>query len=310
MDYSPFYCKNFYKERRKRAKELRAASPGIRASFTSLQASLCADCPNPGEPAPVTAPVADPTAVPHQVKILPKRRAGAKSKKVKGFFVAVLILLCFGIITVSADLFSGGAVMSKLSETFGSDYAGKHYFIVQGGYPAKTTAEAEALAARKSGAAGYIYNQNGNYYVVLASYADKKDAESVKSKNNGVEILEIVMRMPENNNLSANQKRVCENALNLVLKDIDNLYALIDQVAKGVISPQTAHAELYDMRNELLLAKEDLINAGLDTPTRNAYLNIIDPVFGGLDAIVFKQPDENFLAEMRYVLISAIVAFG
>ena len=285
MDYTPFYCKNFYKERRKKASEVKTALEGKSDCAITLQDS-------------------------EKKLLLSTKKYAVKPKKRKIFFIITLLILCFAITTLSADLFSGGLVLDKLKETFGSDYIGKNYLIVQGNYSIKTKAESEALAVRENGAAGYVYGTKNGYYVVLASYQDKKSAESVMNKNSGVEILEVTMHEPSVKGLTDKQKKLCHRALDMVLTDIDALYGVIDTVSNGTKTTDAAFIELTDMRNALLLMKEEIIASGLPEDSRNAYLNIIDPLFGGLDAIVYKEPDNYFLAAVRYVLIGSIVSFG
>ncbi|MDD3947434.1 MAG: hypothetical protein PHI19_06305 [Clostridia bacterium] len=285
MDYSPFYCKNFYKERRKKASEVTNTSSNDNDTAIPFQNS--------------------------KKRLLPSsKKYTGKRKKRNIFFLALLVLLCFAIVTLSADLFSGGTVFDKLKETFGSNYIGKNYLIVQGNYAVKNKAESEALAVRENGAAGFVYGTKNGYCVVLASYQDKKSAEAVMNKNTGVELLEITMREPSDNGLNDKQKKVCGRSLAMVLSDIDALYGIIDTVSNGTKSIESAFIELTDMRNTLLLMKEEIIENNLPEDARNAYLNIIDPLFGGLDAIVYKEPDSYFLAAIRYVLIGSIVSFG
>jgi len=278
MDYSPYYCKNFYKDRRKKTDDMRT------------------DSTPPQNPAALPPPSRHNEGKPYR---------GRRKKQV--FFSFVLVILCFAIVFASADLFSGGAVMETLKETFGSDHLDTHYFVAKGVYTLKTKAEAEAVAVRENGGAGYLYNTGSGYYVILYSFDNRKTAETAKGTDSSLEIIEINVRKPEEDGLTDAQKTICEDALKLITGDIESLYAIIASLSTGALAKEAALDTLTGMRNDLLNKKEELIISGI--AAGNAYLNILEPLFGGLDAIVYNKPEHYFVEAVRYVQIGAIIAF-
>lgn len=285
MDYSPFYCKNFYKNRRKKDKD------GNHDENVN--------------PKSVSAPPSDASSM-----LPPDKLYAVKSKKRNIFFAAAVILICFALVIVSADLISGGGVLDELKETFGSGYLGKHYLLVGESHTDKNSAEAEAVLVRENGNAGYIYNSGNGYYVVLACFADNKSAQSAKNKSSGCDIIEIVLREPDKDGLDVKGKKICADTVALVMSDIEALYALTARLGSGTETEEAAIVELGEMRDSLLLAKKDILEGGLPETVRYSYLNIVDPLFGGLDAIISTARGEYFLAALKYVLIGGIIALG
>lgn len=289
MDYSPYYCKNFYKDRRKKAEE------------TSGGAQNTPECPVLPPPRPPMGDGAAPAIGGFSAgKVYRGRRRG------KVFFAFLLVVLCFAILFVSADMFSGGAVLDALKETFGPGQE-TYYFVARGVYSQKNRAETEASAVRENGGAGYLYRTANGYYVVLYSHGTKKNAELAKGNDSSLEIIEIRIREPEDDGLSEAQKKLCKEALDLIDDDIKTLDSMIASLSAGAMGREAALDALTGMRNDLLYKKEELLNAGI--PVDNAYMNILEPLFGGLDAIVTAEPKEYFIQALRYVQIGAILAF-
>jgi hypothetical protein len=291
MDYSPYYCRNFYKDRRKKTEENRIQSPAIQncSAFPPTESPETPGC-DPARKAAVCC-----------------GRPFRSRRKGKVFFSFLLIILCFGIVFLSADMFSGGAVMDSLRATFGSGNLETHYFVAQGIYSQKAKAESEAAVVRETGGAGYLYNTGSGYYVILYSFNDRKAAEAAIGTGSKLEIIEINLREPEETGLSDTQKKLCDETLRMVCDDIKSLYGIISSLSTGAISRQTALKSLTEMRNTLLYKKQELLDGGICLD--NAYLALLEPLFGGLDAIVSNEPEKYFLEAVRYVQIGAILAF-
>lgn len=110
-----------------------------------------------------------------------KREKKPKSGKKKVFTVIIAVVLCFAILFLCVDFFAKGslsdAIFSLMKKTSYS------YYAVCRSYPTRETAHAGALLAENGGGAGYLFSENGDYYVIFGVYCDKTDAQSVSSKN-------------------------------------------------------------------------------------------------------------------------------
>lgn len=104
-----------------------------------------------------------------------------KSGKKKVFTVIIVILLCFAILFVCVDFFSKGKIFDSIYSLIAkTQYS---FYCVVRSYPTRDMAHAGALLAENGGGAGYLFSENGDFFVVFNIYSDKSDADSVSAKN-------------------------------------------------------------------------------------------------------------------------------
>lgn len=106
-----------------------------------------------------------------------KRKSGGK----KVFTVIIAVVLCFAILFFCVDFFAKGSLTEGIYSLMRK--TGYSYYAVCRSYPTRETAHAGALLAENGGGAGYLFSENGDYYVIFGIFAEKTDAQSVASKN-------------------------------------------------------------------------------------------------------------------------------
>ena len=93
----------------------------------------------------------------------------------------VCIILCFSIVFLSVDFFSGGKLIRAVYSTMVKTKY--DYYFVAASYPTREKANAGVLLAEKTGGAGYLVSEDGAFTVVLGVYTGEEDAKKVVEKN-------------------------------------------------------------------------------------------------------------------------------
>ena len=114
-----------------------------------------------------------------------KRRFG---KGVTVLLTAAITLLCFSLTLVAADLIGGGSLSAYTTLFQRKSNRIAYYAVYATRSSDMSISYKNATAVREQGAAGYVWKEKEEYYVVLNVYDTKNAAEKVteRSKNYGV----------------------------------------------------------------------------------------------------------------------------
>ena len=95
--------------------------------------------------------------------------------------IVIVVVVCFSILFLWVDFFAKGNVTRSIySLIVKTEYV---YYFVASSYATRDMAHAGALAAENAGGAGYLFAENGNYYVLYGVYHSKTDAQKVIDRN-------------------------------------------------------------------------------------------------------------------------------
>jgi hypothetical protein len=177
--------------------------------------------------------------------------------------------------------------------------------VSRSGVAGEESAKVQSTMVRAGGGSGYIYHQNNQYYVSMATYLDKSSAEAVVAKNKDTVIIEFTLSLNEVYDLS-----IDNDFLKEVIKYMQDALMVLDDAiikyAKSEMQTGEVLSKLEAERNKLFDLKSRLIDAACEG--RDALINTIDPMFGGLEAIVSAGSPNGLLSSMRYVHTAGVVS--
>jgi hypothetical protein len=193
--------------------------------------------------------------------------------------------------------------VGELRAAINPERAATLYFLTVGPYENEYKARSQAAAVAGSGGAGYILmEEKSTYYVVLATYFDKKSAQAVAKKNNGTIIIEKNCDIPDFSRLASAKQKTASDTYKHMVAAIQTLYGYTEELDKGEKQNSEILASISDVRNELLNKKTAITDGNLPVQYKNYLASIIDPVFGGLDAIITMNYGTSLSAAIRYVI--------
>lgn len=125
-----------------------------------------------------------PGEAPKEPKPEKKRRKNDRPDRGKGkraALVVIVVLLCFSLLFMCVDFFAKGKVTKGIYSLISK--AEYEYYLVAASYPTRDMAHAGALLAENAGGAGYLFAENGDYFVVFGVYTSQPDAQKVIDRN-------------------------------------------------------------------------------------------------------------------------------
>lgn len=118
-----------------------------------------------------------------------------------------------------------------------------YYMVAKPSIKDKNNALSEGAKARLKGGAGYLYEKNGGYHVVLSCYGSLEDAESVAKKTSGVDVVKLEIAMSKDDGKNKIQK--------IGLRLSDKIYSLSIAYDKGEIDEKQLKIALEKIIVEL-----------------------------------------------------------
>ena len=244
-----------------------------------------------------------------------------KTQKKQGggrFFFFILIVVCVGLCIVVSQFFSNIISTGSVSfSTFSTASSDKYtlYAVSLGSYPSQTQADDYAVSVRAKNAGGYVYKNNGKFFVIASIYEKKNDAESVaenlSTAGNSAEIVELNVEKVNFNKISTQSlKKEFIEFLSLFKDVYTNMYDISVSLDTSVFSEAKAKIEVDGLKTKLSAAIEKLSNGTSSADgvyyviIKNKAQNIIDE----LDEVVnFNETDTYPLgAKIKNTYISVV----
>lgn len=237
----------------------------------------------------------------------PTPSAPKKHKKISLELVFVAsILIVVIVVIISSEFLTDNGVITTLKENFLGKKPSTYYVVMSTPFNHKSDALAQATMLRAGGCAGYIYHKNSQYFVAYATYFDKKSAQSVSDKNANTCILEF-----SSCNTRTYEGRAFYSILNEVIttleKEICNLNTIIEELATNSLTDSDAINRMSSTRNSLLALKERVYSTKQSDDVENALVSLIEPLFGGVDAVISMNNSRDLLSGTRYVITSEVI---
>ncbi|MCL2631151.1 MAG: hypothetical protein FWD49_06510 [Firmicutes bacterium] len=323
MDYSPYYLRNHYKkgkkgnsergtryefrdERRETRDEIRnnniLTNDDLRLTNDR---GINNDSINQNPPPLVSrlSSLVSNQSTNHQSPITKKRNPE--------LIAVILIIVSFISVIIATEFFTGRAIGAEIGGVFGKGEGGAYYFLVSGEFKNYNQAEREAVLVANRGGAGYVVEHNNAYFVAIATYCDKKTANTVAGKNEGLFV--IVKEIPKNNfkGIAENDKKLIESVQNQLKSAVIALNDLANSLEKDGISVKDALNSLTHLRNDFYELKAQILRESVATATKNKLIYATDAVFTALDSVITASSGKGLLAGIRYATaVSAVEGIG
>ena len=222
--------------------------------------------------------------------------AGRGRKAKKGVRIEVVlvvaIFLCLVTALILANVWSGEKIIAAITSAF-KDKDVYEYYV--------------ATVIRAGGGAGYIFEQGNTYFVALATYLSKDEAEAVCEKNEGAFVYEVKADLNALYDASSDDAAISRTVGDVAaaIKELSERSA--DYAANEASAADTLNA-VTAVRNDLYATKEYLYSVKADAELVDDLLTLVEPVFQGAEAVVMDNHSDELAAAMRYIVTSG--AFG
>lgn len=245
-----------------------------------------------------------------------------KSKtKHKNVFVTFLVcVLSIASVILLSSMLSGVLTVGNFSNLFGGKAnqinAHSYYMVSMGKYGARSEAEAVASGAAVMGASAYVWELDGEFYVVGNIYKSQDEANSVYKNINGTGNYEISIKEIKFKKVSVNVKDYTTEQTKTILDAINNLNTIYEKcydyslkVDKSEVNTSLVSSELNSIKSDakIVSAKLDAINSyavsEVALNTKNAYISVID----ALDNAILKVISGNSVNSDLKCLVAKIV---
>ena len=237
-------------------------------------------------------------------------------RKTKIFFPLMFIVLFAGICAMGSSVFSGIIKVNSQNNDVVKLEHTNYYAVSTGTFSSIELASEIAGKIKDLGGAGYVYNKNGEYNVLMYVYSSREDALSVSQKVNEQGFNTSLFTFDCNAksydlNLSSEDKQTLKNAItsfdDIYLKlytisnNYDNKQSTISASRLEIVSIQKEFERMYskflttftNTNSELitkLIKKLDIVSSELDL--------LVDPL----------SLDSNFQSLIKHSCINIVVA--
>lgn len=230
---------------------------------------------------------------------------GRIRKNIGSIILIVIIISCLIVSLLLAGKFSGEQLFETAIEALIKEVSFNYYVVSRAGVSSEESAKVQSAMVRAGGGAGYIYSQDNQYFVAMATYIDKNSADSVAEKNKDTIVITLTLNLNKDYASSFD-----EEYLNKTLELMQATLAVLDDTilkyAKNEMQVGEVVALIESERNKLLELKALLLDSSCEG--RDALVATIDPLFGGLEAIVSSNTNSGLLASLRYVYTAGAVS--
>lgn len=237
--------------------------------------------------------------------------AGRGRKAKKGVRIEVVlvvaIFLCLVTALVLANVWSGEKIIAAITSAFKDKDVYEYYAVAVGEYADEREAVVQATVIRAGGGAGYIFEQGNTYFVALATYLSKDEAEAVCEKNEGAFVYEVKADLNALYDASSDDAAISRTVGDVAaaIKELSERSA--DYAANEASAADTLNA-VTAVRNDLYATKEYLYSVKADAKLTDALLGLVEPVFQGTEAVIMDNHSDELAAAMRYIVTSGVFA--
>lgn len=254
-----------------------------------------------------------------RTKKKPMRIINISSKKVnrKRDIIAVLmVVICFTLTIISADIISGGEIFDNLSDVLAKASGIPTYYAVEvGSYQDIQSAREASDLFRSRGAGGYVVN-DGTYRVIAAIYNNKEDAKAIVEKliADGLsgtiyEIKGAKVNFEQYGIIGNDIREAVEYSATLY----DKLYDIGNSLDRQEITENQAKIEILTLYNETLTVKETFVSKTLNY-TSNETVVKVRVELSAYTAILENLNDDkitrpSLLSDIRYSYIMIINSY-
>ena len=226
-----------------------------------------------------------------------KREKGERGKAVILLIIFVVFVLSLALVGKYTERDLVGEVVDLISKKDTLVY----YVVTLNGVEYKSDAEGLSRKVRLSGGSGYIIEQNGVYFVSLATYIEENEAKEVVEKNDNSTYITFTFDRREYLNNTADDgisKRVLEEVERGILTLIETTY----KYDKKEITFIDASHRFEEVRISALNLKMEVLGKRVDN--REELLSFLAPFIEGLAEV----GEENLPGVGRGVVVEILNA--
>ena len=191
-------------------------------------------------------------------KTTPKKETYRGKRTRKHAFILCLVLLCFSLTVVAADVISGHSTLADYVAVFHREEAkGTTYYLVYASHSADVgISYKNASVIRAEGGAGYVMKRGDEHYVVVNAYAAEADAEAVVKKNPAFSYFALSLR--EMGAKDAATLPYAKNGDALCKKSYEALYEAANRLSADEYDVTTVKREFTRLRDEITAHEESV----------------------------------------------------
>ena len=205
----------------------------------------------------------------------------AKKTKSGKIFSGVMVLLCFALCVTLADLFSSAITAGNFSSIFSTTNKIASYDIYAISMfqtSILSSAEENCESLKTQNGAGYIWSENGVYYVLVSAYEKQNDAELVRDNLNSQAHSSTLLKIsiPEialTSNLTTQEKNSLSTSLAIFKETYKSLYDISISLDTSVKTEAECKLALNDILSKISKAKTSFDNTFSNKLT-NSLLNL------------------------------------
>ncbi|MDD2445884.1 MAG: hypothetical protein PHX09_03645 [Clostridia bacterium] len=208
-----------------------------------------------------------------------------KSQIKKGgkFLAITTFLICFALCITLADLFSTFITVGSYSNISGGKVnAYSIYAIYLHQSSIKSSALEQSNSVKKMGGAGYVWEQEGVFYVIASAYIEENDAKKVKENLAGssvkADILKITFdEITISREYSTDELSKLINAISVFKNTYKTLYDISISLDTSILTETQCRLEVSNLHSEVNKTKSDfeaLFNPKLTPPLLKLKLSV------------------------------------
>lgn len=228
----------------------------------------------------------------------------------QGLFVVVVMLICFGVTFLLAELLGGGIITLVSGAANSSE---SYYAVCIGTFTDESAASVCADELRRVGGAGYPMYED-KIYILASVYANKSDAEKVAGRLDSYTsfVYEIKIEDPSLDWCRTNDRKNVKSVLKYAEKSFEGLYSISVDMENGNISDDVAQSKINILHNEI-----DSLTSKLDNITVNSSNISLIRLRGEITAVLamlYNLADGglsryNLISDVRYTYAAIIAGY-
>lgn len=246
-------------------------------------------------------------------------KSRAKKNGIITFFVFTLAI---AFVVLLAGVLSGAISVGNFKGLFFKDQNSisthSYHMVYMAKCDTKSKAESVASGAQVVGAGAYVWELDGEFYVVGSIYKTKEEASAVYNNIKNTGNYEIGVKELNFKKLEVNEKNYSTEQTKSILSAIKSLDEIYDKcfkfsvmVDKGEVNPSFISSELNTIKSEakVIAAKLDALNSyaasKVSVSTKNAFVFVVDAID---NAVLRTIGGKSANSDLKYLIAKIIAA--
>lgn len=325
MDYSAYYLKNVYKDKRQSVPK-RYPNPQYRTyrderDGKTQEPQIIYLQPTAEMMQTSRTPSYDYEAVEvnptyRNFDVTPRRVKSKKSRRPMGVVrrtTIAFLVVCIAVLTtvVVSDWITQGQLVHRLTvwaQEAGSQYT--YYVLVTGRFNDRAAAKAYATTQRLQGGSGFILPSSDEYWVIAEAYETEADAQTVAKKQPDAQVVALHQSKINYKRFESKYRGTLEGYMDYNYTICAQMYRIAAQLESGEVPQNKALDEIYLLKMQADREVEQFrpFAAQLDQQDADRIVSDMQSASGMLGAIL--SDTSNVLADLRYYRIQMLYNYA